>query len=176
MGYAFIARDPGAIHFVTFTVHQWVDVFTRQIYIEEVLKNLKFCQENKGLEIYAWVVMTNHCHLIIRASHENLSDVIRDFKKFTSKRLYRMIEENPSESRKPWLLMTLKYEERIWFWEAGYHGIEVSTTNTYDNIVDYIHMNPVRAGITKTPEDYSWSSAADFEGTEENLLRLHQYY
>lgn len=175
MGSTFIARNPGAIHFVTFTVHQWVDVFSRSIYVEELIKNLKFCQENKGLEIYSWVVMTNHCHMIIRASHENLSDVIRDFKKFTSKRLYKMIEANHFESRRNWLLMTLKYEDRIWFWEAGYHGVEITSTKAFNNITDYIHMNPVEAGIVKLPEDYPWSSAADFEGKGENLLALHRH-
>ena len=176
MGYSFIARDQGAIHFVTFTVHQWVDIFTRSIYIEEFIKNLKYCQENKGLEIYAWVIMSNHCHLILRARHENLSDIIRDFKKFTSKKLYRMIKEDPFESRKAWLLMTLKYEGRIWFWEAGYHGIEITSGKSFKKIVDYIHTDPVKAGIVRLPEDYPWSSAADFEGKGDNLLDLHQYH
>ena len=44
--------------------------------------------------------MSNHCHLILRAQNENLSDVIRDFKKFTSKKIMKAIEENPKESRK----------------------------------------------------------------------------
>jgi putative transposase len=62
MGFAYAVRDQGAVHFVTFTVHQWVDVFTRSQYIDIFLDNLKYCQRNKGLEVYAWVVMSNHCH------------------------------------------------------------------------------------------------------------------
>jgi putative transposase len=47
-----------AIHFVTFTVHQWVDVFTRSLYVD-ILKNaIKYCQKNKGLQDYAWVIMS----------------------------------------------------------------------------------------------------------------------
>lgn len=84
MGQAYVIRDQGAVHFVTFTVHQWADVFTRSSYVDILLESLKHCQENKGLEIYAWVVMSNHCHLIISAKNEDLSDIIRDFKKFTS--------------------------------------------------------------------------------------------
>lgn len=171
----FIARDQGAVHFVTFTVHQWVDVFSRSIYIEELINDLRFCQKNKGLEIYAWVVMTNHCHFILRASHKNLSDIIRDLKKFTAKKLYKMIEANSFESRKEWLLITLKYEGRIWFWEAGYHGMEISANKAYDNIADYIHMNPVKAGMVQKPTHYRWSSAADYEGIGENLLPLQRY-
>jgi putative transposase len=80
MSFSYVIKDQGAIYFVTFTVHQWVDVFTRKEYVEALLNNLKYCQENKGLEIFAWVIMSNHCHLIIRAKNQNLSDIIRDFK------------------------------------------------------------------------------------------------
>jgi REP element-mobilizing transposase RayT len=79
MGKEYIVRDQGAVYFVTFTVHQWVDVFTRKAYAEILLESLKYCQLTKGLEVFAWVIMSNHCHLILRARNENLSDIIRDF-------------------------------------------------------------------------------------------------
>ena len=72
--------------FLTFTVVGWADVFTRKIYTDELIKNLKYCQEHKGLEIYAYVVMTNHVHLIASRQNEQLlSELIRDFKSFTAK-------------------------------------------------------------------------------------------
>ena len=83
MAFSYQIQDQGAVHFVTFTVHQWVDVFTRDIYREKIVESLRYCQIYKGLEIFSWVLMTNHCHLILRAKEENLSDIIRDFKKFT---------------------------------------------------------------------------------------------
>jgi REP element-mobilizing transposase RayT len=49
--------DQGGIYFVTFTVHQWVDVFTRSLYVDMLLENLKYCQQHRGLQVYAWVVM-----------------------------------------------------------------------------------------------------------------------
>ena len=113
MGFAYTVRDQGAIHYVTFTVHQWADVFTRSRYVDIVLESLQYCQESKGLEIYSWVIMSNHCHLILRAKNENLSDIIRDFKKFTSKTIYNAIENNKQESRREWLLNVLKYKDRI---------------------------------------------------------------
>ena len=75
MGYAYVIRDQGAVHFVTFTIRQWADVFSRSDYVDILLESLKHCQENKGLEIYAWVVMSNHCHMIISDKNENLSDI-----------------------------------------------------------------------------------------------------
>jgi putative transposase len=84
--FAYDIKDQGALHFLTFTVHQWVDVFTRQHYADIYLDSLCHCQQEKGLLIYGWVVMTNHVHLMARATQNNLSDIIRDHKKFTAKK------------------------------------------------------------------------------------------
>jgi len=175
MGYAYVVRDQGAEHFITFTVHQWADVFTRSDYVDILLGSFKYCQENKGLEIYAWVVMSNHCHLIVSARNENLSDIIRDLKKFTSKAIYQAIERNTKESRKEWLLKVLKFNGNIWFWEEGYHGEEISSRNFYETKVNYIHMNPVKAGIVEKEEEYLLSSAADFYGTRKGYLDLSYF-
>ena len=100
MGFAYQVKDQEAVHFVTFTVHQWADVFTRPIYIDTLLESLRYCQKEKGLEIFAWVIMSNHCHLILRAKNENLSDVIRDLRSLHQnpfikqlKLIYRKVEK-----------------------------------------------------------------------------------
>jgi len=175
MAFAYTVRDQGAVHFVTFTVHQWADVFTRQVYVDELLSSIQYCQAHKGLEVYAWVVMSNHIHMIVRARHENLSDVIRDLKKFTSKRIYRAIAENPSESRKEWLLKVLSHNGSIWFWEEGYHGEEIFDMAFYDSKVNYIHQNPVRAGIVEKEEEYLNSSARAFFGLKDARLALSKF-
>ena len=175
MGCAYVIRDQGAVHFVTFTVHQWVDVFTRSAYSDILLESLKYCQLNKGLEVYAWVIMSNHCHLIVRAQNQNFNDVIHDFKKFTSKAIYRAIEVNTEESRKKWLLKVLNYNEEIWFWEEGYHGEEIFSKSFFETKVNYIHMNPVRAGIVETEEEYLLSSAGDFHDTRKSYLELSDF-
>ena len=175
MGFAYHIKNQSGVHFVTFTVHQWADVFTRSAYTDILIESLKFCQKEKGLTIYAWVIMSNHCHLIISAKNDNLSDVIRDFKKFTSKAIYHAIETNPIESRKDWLLKVLKYEDRIWFWEEGYHGEEIFSQTFFETKLNYIHFNPVRAGIVEKEEEYLNSSAGDFYGIREGKLILSEF-
>lgn len=175
MSFGFVVKDQGAVHFVTFTVHQWVDVFTRDLYCEELIKNLKYCQENRGLEIFAWVIMTNHCHLIVRAKNEDLSDIIRDFKKFTAKKILSLIENNPFESRNIWIGKMLRIDNRIWFWEGGYHGEEIYSKQFYDTKVNYIHMNPVRAGWVEKEEDFIWSSAGNYFGLKKSKLVLAEF-
>jgi putative transposase len=172
MGQTFKVYDHQSIYFVTFTVHQWVDVFTRKIYIDIVLDSLKHCQENKGLEVYAWVIMSNHCHFILRSKSNKLSDVIRDFKKHTAKKIVKAIEDNIHESRKRWLLWLLKKEDHIWFWEEGYHGEEITSKDFFDTKSNYIHLNPVRAGLVEKEEEYIYSSCGDFYGTRTGLISL----
>jgi putative transposase len=91
------------------------------------LESLRYCQQKKGLEIFAWVVMTNHIHLIVSSKGDKLSDIIRDFKKYTASKIVAAIEANPRESRKKWLLWLLKKEGGIWFWEEGYHAEEITS-------------------------------------------------
>ena len=60
-------RNPAAIHFITFAVVEWVDIFTRKQYRDIVLESIKYCQAEKGLLLHAWCIMSNHLHLIASA-------------------------------------------------------------------------------------------------------------
>lgn len=88
------------LFFVTMTIVNWIDLFTRQIYFDLIIDNLKYCQNNKGLEVYEYVIMTNHIHMICLSNKKPLSDILRDFKTFTSKELVKVLKGNPYESRR----------------------------------------------------------------------------
>ena len=165
-------RNIEGLYFVTLTVRHWVDVFTRNEYKDIIIENLDYCRKNKGLEIYAWVIMTNHVHLIIRAKEGCiLQDILRDFKKFTSKAIIKAISENLSESRKEWLLRGFNINNGNRFWQEGNHPIELWTNKVIDEKMDYIHGNPVKAGFVFREQDFLYSSAADYFG-EKGLLEI----
>jgi len=174
MAFAYTIKDQEGIHFVTFTVHQWVDVFSRKMYTEILLDSIKFCQTNKGLKVYAWVVMSNHCHFVFSSTKEPLSDIIRDLKKYTAKEIVKCIETNEQESRKNWLLWLFKKDDHLWFWELGYHGIEITSKEFLDSKIQYIHLNPVRAGIVEKEEEYLNSSCGEFYGIRKSYLELEE--
>jgi REP element-mobilizing transposase RayT len=92
--------DQGAMYFVSFAVVGWVDVFTRKDYRDVVIESLKYCQEKKGLIVYGWCIMSNHLHLIISAKENNVSNVLGDFKKFTSKQVMKSILNMPVKAEK----------------------------------------------------------------------------
>ena len=95
-------------NFITFSVVGWIDIFTRSKYSDVILESLVFCQKNKGLEVFEFVIMPSHVHLIVRRLEGNLSDVLRDMKAHTAKKLIKMIEEEQGESRKEWLLFMFR--------------------------------------------------------------------
>jgi putative transposase len=106
MSFARRIQNQEGLYFITFATLQWIDIFTQGSYIDIVLESLKYCQNEKGLRIHAWCIMSNHLHLIISTKFGvHPSDILRDFKKFTSKQIIAAIEnkENP-ESRRNWLL------------------------------------------------------------------------
>ena len=92
-------HNPEGVYFVSFAVVEWIDVFTRNEYKDILLESLGFCQKNKGLEIFAWCIMTNHMHLVFRSVGENKpEDLLGDFKRFTSNAIVHAIIDNPKES------------------------------------------------------------------------------
>src|SRR5690242_14783033 len=104
----FEIRDQSLPHFMTFGVVDWVDVFTRQLYRDIFLDNIRYCQKNKGLLLHSWCLMSNHMHLVASAKEKNLSNVMRDLKKFSSIQIIEAIQENKQESRKDWMLPIFK--------------------------------------------------------------------
>ncbi len=159
-------------HFITITVIDWVDLFSRPVYKDIILNSLNFCKEHKGLILNAYCIMTSHVHLIVRSEQEKLNDIIRDFKKFTSKELVKTIKEIP-ESRREWLLNKFEYAAgrikrgaNYKLWQDGFHPVELNTKKMLDERLDYIHYNPVEEGITWTAEGYKYSSASNYSGLE----------
>lgn len=163
-------------YFITITTVGWIDVFTRLNQKYVITRALDYCQKQKGLEIYAYCLMSSHLHMICRASEGNkLSDIIRDFKKFTSKKILKTILEEP-ESRREWMLqyfkeacVHLKRKQNYKVWQDGYHA-EVLYSNTFiKQKLNYIHNNPVKDKIVQYPEDYIFSSARNYAGLESEL-------
>ena len=170
-------HNPEGIYFVSFAVVDWIDVFTRNLYKYLLLESLHFCQKEKGMEIFAWCIMTNHVHLIFRSVKEQKPELLLgDLKRFTSNAIVKAIIDNPNESRKSWMLKQFQKAaakstnvHKHQFWRHDNKPIEVWSNKVIAEKIDYIHMNPVKAGFVYKPEDYIYSSAIDYCG-EEGML------
>ncbi len=163
--------DNTELYFVTYTVVSWVDVFTRDEYRNVLLDSWNYCIKNKGLKIYSWCIMTNHVHMIISSDKNDLSNIMRDMKSFTSTTIKKMIIDNPRESRKKWMLKIMKdaglknkNNNEFQLWQQHNHPIILDSNFMLEQKLDYIHNNPVKAGFVDEPESYLYSSARDYAG------------
>lgn len=171
----YIVHDQQAIYYMTFTVVGWIDIFSRQAYRDIFIESLKFCQQNKGLQLHAYVIMTNHVHLVASVNEGyQISNFVRDCKKFTSKQILADVESNITESRSEWMLHQFKYyasrhsrNEHYQLWEHDNHFIELSSPAFTQQKIDYIHQNPVKAGWVYRAEDYVYSSASNYAGIDQ---------
>lgn len=164
----YVIRDQEKAHFITATVVDWIDIFTRKNYRDCVVDCLDFCIKHKRMILYGYVIMSNHIHLIIQSSDGKLSDLIRDFKKFTAKTILDKIQTEP-ESRREWILDRFKLateshsrNKNYQFWQYGNHAEEIVSEKFMWSKLDYIHMNPIHAGIVLKMEDYVYSSASNY--------------
>jgi putative transposase len=173
-------RDPQGIYFLTCTVVEWIDVFSRPIYADLVIESLKFCIREKGLQVHAWVLMSNHLHLIASAKEGfDLSDVLRDFKKFTAGKILQTLTDLKTESRKNWMLWLFRKagtdnvrNHQFQFWIQDNHPVELNNQARLKQRLQYLHENPVRAGLVWQPWEYRYSSAIDYMKDQPGLVPI----
>jgi putative transposase len=169
--------DPAGMYFVTMSIVGWVDLFTRPELKHVIIDSLRYCQKEKGLVIHAWCLMPSHLHLII-SSENKLSDILRDFKKHTSKEIIKTIEQI-HESRKGWILDLfrevadhLKRVKSYKVWQDGNHPEILTSAKFTRQKLDYLHDNPVMDEIVDEPEEYRFSSARDYYSNKKGYLEV----
>ena len=184
--------NPAEPYFLTLTVVDWVDIFSRKIYRDIMLDSLAYCRAEKGLQVWGYRVMTNHVHCILRAKNGNLPDILRDMKRHTASKIIKAIASD-TESRSDWMLKRFEFAARknsrdsfYQFWQHNNHAEVIKThdlfcqklnyiqQNNHAEIIltheffcqklNYIHQNPVRAGWVDKPEDWLYGSMRNYLG------------
>jgi len=167
--YKFHNRE--GLYFISFATVHWIDVFIREKYMVILIDSIEYCQNHKGLQLFAYCIMPSHVHILFRSTKSDPSGFVRDFKRYTAKRLIEAISENDQESRREWILSMLKQAgkkktnvSKMQFWQHHNKPIELWTNSVIDQKLDYIHQNPVVAGFVTEPEDWKYSSSRNFAG------------
>jgi REP element-mobilizing transposase RayT len=163
----FLKTEEGKSYFITFTVVDWIDVFTRACYVDILLNSIRFCQKEKGLLLYTYCILPSHVHMIAGAETGTLGELLRDFKGFTSRQILKEIKDNPKESRREWLLDAFKkagsqsaQKQEYKFWQHTNHPEELYSDKFINQKEQYILKNPVKMGLVSRPENYRLSSAS----------------
>ena len=163
--------DQNGLNFLTFTIVDWIDLFSRSHYCDIIIDSLQFCQQHKDLVVCAYVIMPSHIHLIAQANGENgLSSVVQSFKSYTANQILAYIKDkkNP-ESRRDWLLHHFSFHAKksrthsqYQVWQRDNHPVALYTPKVIRQKLAYIHFNPVVAKIVRLPEHFIYSSASNY--------------
>ena len=155
--------EPQQPYFVTLTVLHWIPVFTRPDTVNILLDSLRYLSKD-SLKVYAWVVLENHCHLVLQSNA--LDRDIARFKSWTAKYLIQYLAEHKVTQILEQLAFykkAHKNDRAYQFWQEGVHPQLIQSEAMMRQKVEYIHLNPVKRGYVDDAIHWRYSSARSYE-------------
>ncbi len=154
-------------HFLTATINNWLPIFTRPETMDIVLDSWRFLQQDSHFEIFGYVILENHLHLVARS--RDLGRDVQRFKSYTARELLSYLQAQGATR----LLQMLKFfkrphktESTYQVWEEGSHPQIIESETVLRQKLDYIHQNPVKRGYVDLAEHWRYSSARNYAGKE----------
>jgi REP element-mobilizing transposase RayT len=166
---------PDSIYYLTTVVYGRLPIFTTASYVVSVIDSLNFYRYKKKYKILGYVVMPDHLHLLIWLhGNSTISEIMRDLKKYTAVRIIRQAEV---ESRHKWLAvfeqagaMTRRSQNKVW--QDGFWDKIIYSDKMLRQKLNYIHRNPVRAGLVETADAYPYSSFRSYIEGDDSLILI----
>lgn len=153
--------------FLTVTCLNWSPVLETKEHRDIITDSFRFLVKDGRAKIFSFVLMNTHFHLIwqIMGDHKP-QDVQRDFLRFTAQQILKNLRNQNSPLLEQLLVNTSNRKYQVW--ERNSLGIEICTPKFLQQKMEYIHSNPVEAGLCRLPEEYEYSSAKSYELNEKN--------
>ncbi len=159
--------------FYTATILEWKPLLKPDKYKQVIVSSLQHHTTNKKITLYAFVIMSNHIHLIWQPLPGNTPEKIQTaFMKYTAQKIkFDLVENHPLVLDK----FRINAKDRIYqFWERNSSCIELFTDEVFMQKLEYIHWNPIKAGLCTLPEEYYFSSAKFYQtGIDEFGMLTH---
>lgn len=162
-------------YFLTSSIVEGIPLFAHPEIAQFILEGFHFLQESRNVEIYAYVIMENHIHLI--AQNENLSRSFQRFKSFTARQIVDYLKERNQKrilSQLSGAKLRHKDQSQHQVWQEGFHPKQITTPEMMVQKIDYIHNNPVKRGYVDVPEHWRYSSARNYLD-EDSLMSITLY-
>jgi len=147
-----IFNELNYVYFITWTIVDWLNVFSEELYCQIALDSLAYIRLHKKTELNAFVIMPSHIHAILwPRDGVNLSDVNRDFKHFTSRKISNEAEK---QNRFDWLNKFMRARQlnraqdvsKYQVWQEGSHPEAIYTEKFARQKIDYIHLTLLGQG------------------------------
>lgn len=155
--------NPDYLYFVSTTAVNRLHLFRRDVIKRIIVDSLHHLRTTRQMKLFVFVIMPNHIHVIVHFSEEHrLSDVMRDFKKFTARQIYRQFQAEEITK----VLDVLRREgekakQEYKVWDDDYDARDIFSIEFLQQKMDYIHYNPCQPHwkLVASPEQYLWSTA-----------------
>lgn len=165
----------GHLYYITTVIYNRLPLFTRSAFVIPLLDSLNFYRYQYEFKLLGYVIMPDHLHLIVWPyGKSTVSDFMRDYKTFTSKRIIRQAQV---EKITDWInafeqagLETGRSDNKVW--QDSYWDENVYTERFLRQKLNYIHRNPLRSGLVERPGDYPYSSYRNYELGQEWLIEI----
>ncbi|MDQ2692752.1 MAG: transposase [Chloroflexota bacterium] len=165
----------GSIFYITSNIYHRIYVFKRPSFIIPIIDSLNYYRYQYACKLLGYVIMPDHIHLLLWPQEAiKITDFMRDFKRFTSGRISRQAK---IEGKAEWVVRfekagseTERAEYKVWqdsFWEQC-----IYTEDFLIQKLNYIHLNPVRAGICTTAAGYPYSSYRNYYSDDHQLIEI----
>ena len=168
--------DPDHLYFITTTARNHIHLFKRETIIRILLDSLHYLRTSGRLQLFIFVVMPNHIHLIGKFSKDHtLANMMRDFKRHTARQIIRQLQaENNTEILDALQRLNKDSRQDFKIWEDRYDARDVFSIKFLEQKMDYIHHNPCQPhwNLATLPEEYPWSSAGFYIAGKPSVIPL----
>lgn len=152
------ANLPGALHFVTANFLNRVPLFTHSESCREFLEVLCDLNQQWPSKLIAYVLMPDHIHLISNPRDGHIKEFIGTLKSLSAKRILS--------------LRGVRVRSLGRVWQESFKAMPLWSGWMIWQKVNYIHANPVKAGIVKSAKDYRWSSFHSYYSQTPELIPI----
>jgi putative transposase len=161
----------GQIYFWTATINGWRHLLQPDAYKDVIIGSLEHLSAAKLIDVFAFVIMPNHIHLIWRMLAANGKESANgSFLKFTAHEFKRMLKQDPNSDLEKYAVVARnkKYE----FWQRDPLAIHLYTRPVAYQKMDYLHYNPMaeRWQLATEPSGYKYSTAKFYENGIKDYL------
>ena len=164
MAHRFLISHDSPVLYITVVTKDRLPVFRTDGMKEFLCVALDEARKSAGILLFAYVIMWDHLHLLT-SLNSTTANVLRVLKGITARRVIDHLKEKEHFSS----LAKLQHQERSRnykhsLWQTERNVLPVFSEGMFMEKLNYIHQNPVRAGLTDRAEDYRWSSARIWQG------------
>jgi len=160
--------------FYTATILEWKHLLAEDKHKDIIIESLQFLAKEKRIVLNAFVIMSNHIHLIWQPMFGyTLSDIQSSFMKYTAQQFKRSLINSNSEILEDF--KKNKYDRSYQFWKREPLSVELRTHAVFIQKLEYVHYNAVKAGLCIYPEEYYYSSAKFYYGGTDDFKMLTHF-